>query len=109
MLRRDVGRGIRKARVVQVLFLQGILAAGILYFVVLSTGRARWLTLWTLVVPIGFAATYWLAYTAGERTRSANTWTPQSEVAEGRRLVRRLGATIMAWIAGAAAVWYFAH
>lgn len=108
MLKRDVGRGIRRARVVQLLFLQSILAAGILYFVALSAGKARWLSLWTLAVPVGFAASYWMAYRAGERARSGGSWTPQSEIAESRRLVRRLGATIMVWIAGGAAVWYLA-
>lgn len=110
MLRHDAvaGAGMRRGKLVQAVFVQGILVVVILMASYFSKDDAKTLalTLWTLVVPLGFATSYVLAHRTGEAARSARTWTPQMEAATAKRMVSRLGMTLVLWFVGLALIWW---
>lgn len=107
-MRHDAGAGARRAKLVQLLATQAFVAVVALAFAYLSRDQPRTLglSLWTLVVPAGFAYAYLDAHRRSEAARRADAWTPQMEAAIAKRLVARLGLALMAWIAGLAGIWY---
>lgn len=109
MLRHDAGAGVRRAKVLQLLAMQGLIVLVVIGFALASRDEPRTfgLSLWTLVVPVAFGLSYWSAYSQGEAARRGKTWTPEAQAAIGKRLAGRLGLTLMAWIAGMAGIYYF--
>lgn len=109
MLRRDlddVDLAVRRQRVVQLLVMQGLMALALLVFAFVSRGSRRSLSmsLWTLIVPLGFGGTYWTALRRYEAKRAAGAWSMDIARAEDRRGMSMLGAVFVAWILGMFAI-----
>lgn len=102
----DPSGGLRRARVVQLLATQALLAALILGMAFLSRDdlRTTALMLWTLLVPLGFAFTYGTAYRRHEEALREGRWSREWEKKEATRGYSLLGGVFAAWIAGVLAI-----
>lgn len=103
-----VGRGARRARVMQLLFMQGMLALALLVFAFVSRHDRRlfaW-SLWMLVVPAGIGSVYFHVYQRHEAASKAGTWSPEFSKNEDRRGYSLLGMVFLTWILGTLAIFF---
>ena len=102
----DPAAGMRRARVMQLLLMQALLAGTLVLLAFFMRGetRAMALLLWTLLVPAGFAYTYGTAFQRYERAKREGTWTKDWDQKETRRGYSLLALVFGLWIAGALAI-----
>ena len=95
------GAGARRARVVQVLVMQGGLVVILLLMAWLARGdrRSMALDLATLIVPLGWGLAIWSAYRRDASARHEGRWSVEWAKTESRRTMGTLGALIVVWIA----------
>lgn len=108
--RRGVGTGARKMRFLQSMVMQVLLALVLAAMAWFSRDEPRtmMLYLWALLIPVGFGVVFFVAHQRGERVRREKTWTAAWEKAEAKRVFGWLGFTVIAWVAGVAAILAFA-
>ena len=99
----DPAAAMRRARVMQLLVMQAVLAATLVLLAVLMRGetRAMALLLWALLVPAGFGYTYGTAYARYEKAKREGAWTKEWDQKETRRGYSLLALVFGLWIAGA--------
>lgn len=98
--------GVRRARVMQLVATQGLMAlllAGMAYLA-RHERETMLLFLWTLLVPLGFAGVYGDAYLRYERARREGAWSREWDKKETTRGYALLGGVFAVWVAGALAI-----
>lgn len=102
----DPSEAIRRVRVMQLLAMQGLLAALLLglAFLTRDDPRTAVLLAWTLVVPAGFAYVYATAYQRHERVKKEGAWTKEWAKKQDARGYALLATVFAVWIAGALAI-----
>lgn len=102
----DRDAGPRRFRVMQALIMQGVIAivlVGLMWFQRAQRGSVL-LYLATLVIPIGWAYTFWSAWQRDEAARREGRASKEFLAAEAKRTKSFLGAIMLAWIVLAAIV-----
>lgn len=94
----EKGRGVRKARVLQGLFMQAALALMLLTFAIVARNEPRNMGVFLafLLVPAGWGYIFWSAHQKEEAARSAGLWTKEWDAALKKRTFRWLGGCVAA-------------
>jgi len=102
----DRNAHVRRASVVQALFMQGALAALLLVLAIVNWRNPKALLLFgvTLVIPLGWGWTFWQAYTRDAAARSEGRWTKETDQTERKRTFGRIAAIFVAWLLLAALI-----
>lgn len=97
---------MRRALVAQGLAVQAGLAAVLLLMAFLSRDDPRFLAayLWSLVIPVSVTIGFWRANRRVEAATVDDA--PKVERAEGKRALGVMGATLVVWVLGLAAIFF---